>query len=138
MRIGFACGVFDLYHAGHVLMLKECKEQCEYLLVGLNSACEFDSNVNPGKNRPVFNLEHRKMILESCRYVDRVIVYNNESELEDILRNEKIDVRFLGDDYRGKPITAPDSVKEIYYTDRSHGLSTSKYRKMIENKLTEK
>jgi glycerol-3-phosphate cytidylyltransferase len=138
MKVGFACGVFDLYHAGHVLMLKECKSHCDYLIIGLNSAVNFDTEINPNKNGPVYNLEHRKMILESCRYIDKVIIYNNETELEQILNTEKIDIRFLGDDYKGRPITAEGAVKEIYYTDRSHGLSTSLYRKMIEKNTSEK
>jgi glycerol-3-phosphate cytidylyltransferase len=137
MKIGFACGVFDLFHAGHVLMLEECKEHCDFLIVGLNSANEFDIGINPGKKRPIYNLEHRKLIIESCKYVDKVIVYNNEKELEVVLRNEKIDIRFLGEDYRNRPITAPEAVNEIYYTNRDHGLSTSLYRTMIENKISE-
>lgn len=137
MKIGFACGVFDLFHAGHVLMLQECKEQCDFLIVAVNSTRNINYDINPGKNRPVYSLDHRVMILESCKYVDKVMVYNSEEELERILRTEKIDVRFLGADYKGRPITAEDAVPEIYYTNRDHGLSTSKYRLMIEKGLTE-
>ncbi len=138
MKKGFACGVFDLFHAGHVLMLEECKAHCDYLIVGLNSALKFDKAVNSRKNSPVFAIEHRKLILEACRYVDNVIIYNNEFELSEILSKEKIDIRFLGEDYKGKVITAPHAVKEIYYTDRSHGLSTSYYRKVIKEELSQK
>ncbi len=138
MKVGFACGVFDLFHAGHVFMLQECKEHCDHLIVGLNSAIEFDPLINPNKKQPVYNLFHRKTILESCKYVDQVIVYNNETELESILKTSDIAIRFLGEDYRGKQITAQDSVAEIYYTNRDHGLSTSHYRTLIENKLSEK
>jgi glycerol-3-phosphate cytidylyltransferase len=136
MKRGFACGVFDLFHAGHVLMLKECKENCDHLIVGLNSAAHFDLKVNSNKNNPVFNLQHRRLILESIKYVDEVIIYKNEQELTNILLNTRIDIRFLGEDYRNKAITSPEAVKEIYYINRDHGLSTSKYRKMItENKF---
>ncbi len=137
MKTGFACGVFDLFHAGHVLMLEECKAHCDYLVVAVNSCKELDLTINPGKKMPVFNLEHRKLILESCRFVDEVIVYNNENELASILDSGRFQVRFLGEDYRNKPITAPDSVSEIYYTKRGHGLSTSMYRKMIEQNICE-
>lgn len=137
MKVGFACGVFDLFHAGHVLMLQECKEHCDYLIVAVNSTKNIDYGINPGKNQPVYSLEHRVMILESTKYVDKVMVYDSEEDLEKILKSEKIDIRFLGTDYKGKPITAPDAVKEIYYTSRDHGLSTSKYRQLIENKKTE-
>ena len=137
MKIGFACGVFDLFHAGHVLMLQECKQNCDFLIVGLNSTNQIDYSINPGKNKPIYNTEHRKLILESCQYVDQVIVYNNEEELEKLLRDLKISVRFLGEDYRGKSITAADAVSEIYYTNRGHNLSTSNYRHMIQANLSE-
>jgi glycerol-3-phosphate cytidylyltransferase len=131
MKIGFACGVFDLFHAGHVLMLKECRDHCDYLIVALNSAEHFDPKINPGKKPPVFSLEERKLILSSCRFVDEVVVYGSEAELYEILVQKKVDVRFLGDDYKGKPITGDDLPIEIYYTDRSHGLSTSAYLEKI-------
>ncbi len=81
MKRGFACGIFDLFHAGHVMMLKECKSRCDYLIVGLNSANEIDYSITPNKNRPVFSVHNRRMILESCRYVDEVVVYHNEEQL---------------------------------------------------------
>jgi glycerol-3-phosphate cytidylyltransferase len=131
MKIGFACGVFDLFHAGHVLMLQECRQHCDYLLVAVNSAEHFDNTVNPGKNKPVFSLAERKLILESCRFVDEVVVYTSEEELLHILANRKIQIRFLGEDYRGKPITGSALPIELYYTSRSHGLSTSGYLRKI-------
>jgi glycerol-3-phosphate cytidylyltransferase len=134
---GFACGVFDLFHAGHVLMLQECKEHCDYLVVALNSANEIDTEINPGKQKPVFNLEHRKLILASCRFVDEVLVYHNESQLAEILENGNFQIRFLGEDYRNKSITAASAVAQIYYTSRNHGLSTSGYRKMVEERGSE-
>lgn len=134
MKTGFACGVFDLFHAGHVLMLEECKNNCDFLVVGLNSCLQIDYSINPGKSRPVYNLEHRKLILESCKFVDEVVVYNNEIELADLLNSGRFQIRFLGEDYKNAPITGPDAVKEIYYTNRGHGLSTSAYKRMILNK----
>jgi glycerol-3-phosphate cytidylyltransferase len=131
MKVGFACGIFDLFHAGHVLMLKECKAHCDYLILALNTADALDSKINPGKNKPVYNLEERKLILRACRYVDEVVTYSSEIELFDLLRKKKVDIRFLGDDYRGKPITGAELPIELFYTDRSHGLSTSGYLKKI-------
>jgi len=131
MKTGFACGVFDLFHAGHVLMLMECKKHCDHLLVGVNAAGNIDSAINPGKSEPVYSLWERKLILEACRFVDEVVVYNSEAELLDILKSRKIDIRFLGDDYRGKKITGSELNIPIHYTDRSHGLSSSAYRKKI-------
>ena len=133
MKIGFACGVFDLFHAGHVLMLKECKEHCDYLIVALNKAENISSAINPGKKKPLFTIEERTLIMASCRYVDEVLVYNSEEELLEIMKDKKIDVRFLGEDYKGKPITGDDLGVEIYYTNRGHGLSTSFYREKLLN-----
>jgi glycerol-3-phosphate cytidylyltransferase len=132
MKIGFACGVFDLFHAGHVLMLQECKQHCDFLIVALNRAEQIDATINPGKKAPVYSLAEREMIMRACRYVDEVITYNSENELLDILTSRKIDVRFLGDDYRGKPITGAELNIPIHYTDRSHGISTSGIRKQID------
>ncbi|MFI5150092.1 MAG: adenylyltransferase/cytidyltransferase family protein [Bacteroidia bacterium] len=131
MKIGFACGVFDLFHAGHVLMLQECREHCDYLIVALNKAEHFDESINPGKHAPVFTLEERVLIVSACKYVDEVLTYSGEEELLVLLRGKKIGIRFLGEDYRNKPITGDDLPIELYYTSRSHGLSTSAYLRKI-------
>jgi glycerol-3-phosphate cytidylyltransferase len=131
MKIGFTCGVFDLFHAGHVLMLQESKEHCDYLIVALNRAENISEKINPNKKKPIFSIEERVLIMDSCKYVDEVLTYNSEEELLEILKNKKIDIRFLGDDYKGKPITGADLNIEIYYTNRSHGLSTSLYRSRL-------
>jgi glycerol-3-phosphate cytidylyltransferase len=130
MKTGFACGVFDLFHAGHVLMLKECKDNCDYLIVALNQAI----NLSSDKNTPIYTIEERKLILESCKYVDEVITYSNENQLTNILKNRKIDIRFLGDDYKDnkKRITSPELVKEIFIINRDHGFSTSRIKNLIE------
>ena len=66
---GFVCGVFDMYHAGHVMMLKECRENCDYLILALNKAENIDGNINPSKKLPLFSIEERVMIMGSCKYV---------------------------------------------------------------------
>lgn len=134
MTKGFACGVFDLFHAGHVLMLKECKENCDYLVVGINKAENIDKKINPNKKPPVFSFEERKMILEACKYVDEIVEYNTEEELTAIMETGDFQIRFLGDDYKGKPITARGAIKKIYYLDRSHGLSSSFYKVKLLNR----
>ena len=121
MKRGFACGVFDLYHPGHVLMLRECKKNCDYLIVALNSA----KNLSPDKNKPVFTIEERKMVMESTKYVDELLIYNSEEELLHILKTTKIDIRFLGDDYKSKPVTGADLNIPIHHINRDHGYSTS-------------
>ncbi len=126
MIVGFACGVFDLFHAGHVLMLKECKENCDYLIIGINKA----ENLSQNKNKPIYSFKERTIILESSRYVDEVVGYNSEEELIQILKSKNITIRFLGDDYKHKPITAPELVS-IYFINRDHGISSSRIRQTI-------
>lgn len=131
MKKGFVCGVFDMFHAGHVIMLKECKENCDYLIVALNRAENIDYSINPNKIPPLYTIEERVLIMENCSLVDKVLTYNSEEELYELMQELELDVRFLGDDYKGKKITGSDLNIPIYYTDRSHGLSTSKYKKAL-------
>lgn len=135
MTRGFSCGVFDLYHPGHVLMLRECKQHCDHLTIAINRAVQFDQNINPGKRKPFFTPDERKLVLESTRYVDETLFYDTEEELTAIMVNGNFDVRFLGDDYKGKPITAAHAIPRIHYIDRSHGLSTSLYVARIAARL---
>ena len=128
---GFACGVFDMFHAGHVMMLKECKENCDFLTIALNKADNIELEINAHKKPPLFSIEERVMILESCVFVDAVIVYGSEEELYTIMKNSRIDVRFLGEDYRGAKITGEDLGIPIHYTFRGHNLSTSAYKRKL-------
>ena len=130
---GFVCGVFDMYHAGHVMMLKECRENCDYLIVAVNEAENIDTKINPGKKLPLYSIEERVMIMGSCKYVDKVLTYNSEDELLALMKKYSPDIRFLGDDYREKKITGSELNIRIHYTDRSHGLSTSGYKSRLKN-----
>lgn len=128
-RIGFTCGAFDLFHSGHVLFLKDCKKECDYLVVGI----QIDPSLErKEKNKPVQSILERQLEVRSCRYVDEVIIYETEKDLEIILANLDFDIRFLGDDYLDgkKSITGEDLV-EIKYIDRKHPWSSSKLRKRV-------
>jgi len=131
MIIGFTCGVFDLFHAGHVLMLKECKEHCDFLIVAINTATNINYEINKGKNSPIFSISDRELIITSCKYVDKVFTYSTEEELLKIIDNEIIHIRFLGDDYLGKSITKSNKKIDIKFINRDHGKSTSGYIKQI-------
>ena len=131
IKRGFVCGVFDLFHAGHVLMLQDCKKHCDHLTVALNTANHIDPDINPDKKSPIFTIEERELIMASCRYVDEVLIYGSEVELEKIMGAGKFDIRFLGEDYSGKSITGETLIPVIKYLDRSHGRSTSSYKKKI-------
>ena len=130
MKTGFTCGVFDLFHAGHILMLEECREHCDYLIVALNRA----ENLPAGKNLPVFSIEDRVKLLQHCDLVSEVLTYNSEEELVELLERIRPDVRFLGTDYTDKPITGKELSGTTYFTDRSHGRSTSGFIRRILDK----
>lgn len=131
--VGFTCSSFDLLHAGHILMLQECKQQCGYLIVGLQVDPTID---RPGtKNKPVQSIVERYIQLDAVECVDSIIVYNTEEDLEDLLRILPISVRFLGPEYEGAPFTGDGLCKElgisILHNRRTHGWSTTELRKRI-------
>ena len=127
-KVGFTCGAFDLLHAGHVLMLKEAKEQCDYLIVGLQYNPAVD---RPEKNRPVQSFEERSIVLSAIKYVDKVILYETEKDLYAVLKNINPDVRIIGSDWSGKKFTGDDLPIKIYFNCRDHGWSTTALREKI-------
>ena len=128
MKIGFVCSCFDLLHAGHCLMLKDAKAQCDHLIAGL----QIDPSVDrPSKNEPILSLEERRILLESNKYVDEIVLYGTEGDLAEILRCMRPQVRILGGDYKDKVATGQEYSEEIYYHNRDHGWSTSKLRRKI-------
>ncbi len=130
MKKGFTCGAFDLCHAGHILVFKECKQVCDYLIVGLQSDPSID---RPEKNKPVMSVEERKIILGAIRYVDEIVTYDTEAELYEMLKKNKlgIDVRIIGTDWKGKPYTGHDLPIPMYFNSRDHSFSTSELRRRI-------
>ena len=137
MRIGFTASAFDLLHAGHVAMLREAKVHCDYLICGLQVDPTID---RPTKNKPVQTVVERQAQLAAVRYVDEVIPYVTEADLEDILAMYPINVRILGEEYRDKDFTGRDICKkrgiELYFNRREHRFSTSDLRKRVTEKDT--
>jgi len=130
--IGFTCGALDLLHPGHVLMLKECKEQCDYLIVGL----QVDPSVDrPDKNKPIETLEERMIRLEGCKYVDEIVTYNTEIDLYNLLKELNPDIRFMGVDWKDKPNYSRDLLPQmkVIYNSRGHNYSSSNLRERIIN-----
>ena len=129
MKIGFTCSSFDLLHAGHVQMLREAKEQCDYLIVGLQIDPSRD---RPEKNPPIQTIVERYSQLKAVSYVDEIIPYATEQDLEDILELYTINVRILGEEYRDKEFTGKDICRkrdiELFFNKRDHRFSTSKLR----------
>jgi glycerol-3-phosphate cytidylyltransferase len=130
MKKGFTCGAFDLCHAGHVLMFKECKEVCDYMIVGLHSDPSLDRTE---KNKPIMSLEERLTILNSIKYIDEVVVYDTEEDLYKLLKENKlgINIRIIGADWKDKHFTGYDLPIENYFNTRDHCYSTSELRSRI-------
>jgi glycerol-3-phosphate cytidylyltransferase len=132
LLVGFTCGAFDLLHAGHALMLQECKQHCDYLIVGLQTDPSID---RASKNSPVMSLEERKIMISSIKYVDEVIVYQTERELFTLLSQlnyeHKNFVRIIGADWKGKEYTGHELPIEVIFNSRSHSYSTSELRKRV-------
>jgi glycerol-3-phosphate cytidylyltransferase len=132
MRVGFTASAFDLLHAGHVQMLREAKDQCEYLIVGLQVDPSQDRVT---KNRPIQTVVERYTQLRAVSYVDEIVPYCTETDLEDILSMYHIDIRILGEEYRdsdftGKNICAKRGI-ELYFNKRDHRFSSTDLRKRV-------
>lgn len=125
MKVGFTCSSFDLLHPGHVLMLEDCKNHCDYLIVGFNTLPE-------GKN-PTQSVYERYVQLNAIKYVDEIIPYNSEEDLMQILLSKKIDIRFIGEDKKGTVFTGSNLDMEYHYNPRRHKFSTTELRQRIKN-----
>jgi glycerol-3-phosphate cytidylyltransferase len=123
--VGFVASCFDLLHAGHCLYLQEAKSVCDYLIAALQEDPTID---RPHKNKPIQSLKEREIQLISTRFVDEVVIYKTEKDLEDLLEKIKPDIRVLGSDAKGNYITGERYCKSIYYHDRIHNFSSSELR----------
>ena len=133
MTVGFTCSTFDLFHAGHIIMLKEAKSVCDYLIVGLQTDPTIDRPDT--KNQPVQSMFERFVQLEACKYVDEIVPYSTEKELVDILLSYPIDVRILGEEYEDRAFTGRqeciDRGIKFYFNKRKHTFSTTELRQRV-------
>lgn len=128
--IGFTCSTFDLLHAGHILMLAECKSVCDYLIVAVQSDPTID---RPDvKNKPVQSVVERYVQLSAVKFIDQIIVYDTEKDLEDLLMFLPITVRIIGEEYKDKDFTGKQICEDrgikIWYNSRNHRFSSSELR----------
>lgn len=134
MKIGLTASTFDLLHAGHIEMLREAKAQCDYLICALQIDPSIDRK---NKNKPVQTIVERHTQLAAVKFVDEIIPYLYESDLEDILQMRKIDVRVLGEEYRNQDFTGRDICKQrdidLYFNKRDHRFSSSGLRKRVKD-----
>mgnify|MGYP002621385548 FL=1 len=132
MKVGFTCSAFDLLHAGHIQMLREAKEQCDYLICGLQIDPSLD---RAEKNAPIQTVVERYTQLKAVSYVDEIIPYLTEDDLCDILAMYHIDIRVLGDEYKEKDFTGKDICKkrgiQLYFNKRDHRFSSSDLRRRV-------
>jgi glycerol-3-phosphate cytidylyltransferase len=139
-RIGITFSAWDLLHAGHIAMLAEAKNHCDYLIAGLQTDPTIDRPDT--KNPPVQSIVERQIQLAATRYVDEVVVYQTEKDLEDILLTLPIDVRILGVEYADKAFTGKEICSkrgiEIIYNGRDHSFSSSNLRKRVAEAQTKK
>ena len=139
-HIGFTCSTFDLLHAGHIAMLREAKEHCDYLIVGLQSDPTIDRP--DSKNPPVQTLVERYTQLKAVGYVDEIIPNQTERDLKDILEMYHINVRVLGEEYREQDFTGKDICRkrgiELHFNKREHRFSTTDLRERVVNAPTSK
>lgn len=136
---GFTCGAMDVFHAGHVLMMEDCKRHCDYLIVGLHTNPQLD---RVEKNKPIQSLVERYIQLRGSKFVDEIIPYETESDLVEILKGIDYDVRFVGDDWKDKPFTGhdlPGHLAKVVYNSRKHDYSSSALRgRIAEHELGKK
>jgi len=135
MKVGFTCSTFDLLHAGHILMLKEARGLCDKLIVGLQTDPTIDRPDT--KNKPIQSVVERYIQLQAVKYVDEIIVYSTEKDLEDLMMILPINVRILGEEYEhkdftGKLICSKRQI-EVYFNKREHTFSTTELRQRVKN-----
>ena len=132
MKVGFTCSTFDLLHAGHVQMLRDAKSVCDYLIVGLQTDPTIDRK---DKNKPIQSIVERYVQLQAVKYVDEIITYSTEKDLEDILNMYKLNVRIVGEEYRDKNFTGKDICQkrgiQLYFNKRDHRFSSTDLRSRV-------
>jgi glycerol-3-phosphate cytidylyltransferase len=139
-KIGITFSTFDMLHAGHIAMLSEAKNHCDYLIAGLQTDPTIDRPDT--KNKPIQSIVERQIQLAACRYVDEVVVYQTEQDLIDLLLILPLDVRILGVEYRNEDFTGKFECQhreiELVYNGRDHSFSSSSLRKRVAHAETTK
>jgi len=133
MSVGLVTSCFDLLHSGHIMMLREAKTQCDYLIAALQIDPTIDRPHE--KNKPIQNIVERYIQLSAIKYVDEIVCYETEKDLVDIIQMFPITVRILGQEYKEKKYTGYEETLKrnikIYYNSRDHRFSTSELRKRV-------
>ena len=133
MKIGFNCSSCDLFHAGHVTMMKMEKKLCDHLIVALQVDPTID---RPGvKNKPVQSIYERYVQLQGCKYVDEILVYETEADLLNLIQTQTIHIRFLSEEYKNIDFTGKqyciDNGIEVHFHLRRHQYSSTELRNRV-------
>lgn len=132
LKIGITFSTFDLLHAGHIKMLEEAKRNCDYLICGLQTDPTID---RPEKNKPTQSVVERYIQLKGCKFVDEIVPYSTEQDLEDILKSFQLDIRIVGAEYKDKNFTGRTFCEEkgiaLYFNQRDHRFSSSSLRVQV-------
>ena len=142
MKKGITFSSFDLIHPGHIVMLKDCKTVCDYLMVGVQSDPTIDRKLSNDsyskisgkkKNSPIQTLDERLIMIKAIKYIDEVFIYETEKDLYKWLITNTWDIRILGSDWKGKKFTGHNIKGEVYFHKRDHNWSTTSLRKRLKN-----
>ena len=129
---GVIAGNFDVIHPGYIALFKECKANCDKFIVLLHTDPSIE---RPHKLKPILTVEERIEILECFKQIDNIFVYDTEDELYQLIQHVEADIRFLGDDYKGKEYTGDDLPIRVHYINRDHDWSTTKFKKLIADEV---
>jgi glycerol-3-phosphate cytidylyltransferase len=127
-RVGFTCGTFDLLHTGHALMLEEARDQCDWLVVGVQSDPSLDRR---NKNKPIQAYDERVAMVQSIKWVDEVCCYDTEDQLYNLLIEINPAIRIVGADWKGRKFTGHDLDIAVFFNTRDHDYSTSNLRERV-------
>ena len=132
---GFIAGNFDVIHPGYIKTFKECKENCDHFTILLHSDPTIE---RPNKLKPILSVDERIEVLSSIKYIDEIQVYTYEKELFQLIKNNKFNIRFLGDDYVNKDFTGNELNIPVHYISRKQGWSTTKFKNAINKSFQSK
>ena len=132
MKKGFIAGNFDILHPGYIKLFKECKENCDYFIILLQTDPSIE---RPEKLKPILSTKERIEQLKANIYIDEIMVYTYEQDLLDLIQEQQFDVRFLGDDYVGKSFTGDQFNIPVHFVSRDHGWSTTRFKNIIAESL---